>query len=812
MRLGTSRATLTLVLLSGILLGTLAFPARTSAAAVAVAAPFRAAKLAELDTAIESAIAAKSTPGAVVWLERGGASHHRAYGQRAVQPVAEPMTEDTIFDAASLTKVLATTPAVMLLVERGRIRVDEPLKTYLPEFTGEGRDAITVRHLMTHTSGLRPGLGLQPEWSGYEGAIRRAVTERPENPPDARFRYSDINFILLGELVRRVSGEPLDHFCAANLFGPLGMRDTGYRPSTSLVARIAPTTLDGSRYLRGIVHDPTSRRMGGVAGHAGVFTTTADVARFARMMLGRGTLDGARIFQPETVRLMTSVQSPASLPESRRGLGWDIDSAYAGPRGDHFPVGSYGHSGWTGTSLWIDPFSSSFVILLSNRNHPTEDGNVLPLRRQVGTLAAEAIEGFNFAAVPGALPRQPKPAASPASGSGAARSASGSGSGSGSASTGVANPVRNGIDTLAASGYAPLRKLRIGLITNHTGQDRDRNPTIDLLKGAPEVDLRALFSPEHGIRGALDEKVPDGTDPATGLPVYSLYGETRQPKAEQLKDLDALVFDIQDIGCRFYTYIATMGLCLEAASRHRIGFFVLDRVNPIGGTAVEGPVYTGTTNHFVAFHSIPLRHGMTVGELARMFNAERGWNAKLNVIPIEGWRRGQWFDETGLPWTNPSPNMRNLTEATLYPGVGLLESAISVGRGTDTPFELVGAPYVNDRRLAAELNQAGVAGIRFVPIRFTPKASTFKDQPCGGVFMVVTDRDALRAVDVGLVLALTLQRLHPTEFALSKLSPLLQHPATLEAIRTGKSLTDIKALWATDLGTFQARRSSFLLY
>lgn len=810
MRFGMPRAALTLVLLSGLLLGTLAVPVPTSAAAGD--AVFRPAKLAELDAAIESAIAARSTPGAVVWLERDGVSHHRAFGQRAVQPAAEPMTEDTIFDAASLTKVLATTPAVMLLVERGRVRVEEPLKTYLPEFTGEGRDAITVRHLMTHTSGLRPGLGLQPEWSGYDGAIRRAVTERPENPPGARFRYSDINFILLGELVRRVSGEPLDRFCAANLFGPLDMRDTGYQPSTSLVARIAPTTLDGSRYLRGRVHDPTCRRMGGVAGHAGVFTTTADTARFARMMLGGGTLGGTRIFQPETVRLMTSVQSPATLPESRRGLGWDIDSAYAGPRGDHFPVGSYGHSGWTGTSLWIDPFSNAFVILLSNRNHPTEDGNVLPLRRQVGTLAAEAIAGFNFAGVPGALPRQPK----------ATNAAVGTGSAPGTprpttattanATASVARPVRNGIDTLAASGYAPLRKLRIGLITNHTGQDLDRNPTIDLLKGAPEVELRALFSPEHGIRGALDEKVPDGTDAATGLPVYSLYGETRQPKAEQLKDLDALVFDIQDIGCRFYTYIATLGLCLEAASRQGLGFFVLDRVNPLGGTVVEGPVYTGTTHHFVAFHSLPLRHGMTVGELARMFNAERGWNAKLTVIPIEGWRRGQWFDETGLPWTNPSPNMRNLNEATLYPGVGLLESAVSVGRGTDTPFELVGAPYVNDRRLAAEMNAAGLAGIRFVPIRFTPKASTFKDQPCGGVFMVVTDRDALRAVDVGMVLALTLQRLHPTQFDLPKLFPLLQHPATQEAIRTGKSLPEIKALWATDLGTFQARRSSFLLY
>lgn len=762
---------------------------------------FRPAKLAELDAAIHEAVAAKATPGAVLWLERTGATYHRAYGRRAVEPVSEPMTEDTVFDAASLTKVLATTPALMMLVERGQVRVEEPVKAYLSEFTGDGREAITVRHLLTHTSGLRPGLGFQPDWSGYDGAIGRAVRERPETAPDTRFRYSDINFILLGEIVRRVSGTTLDQYCAENLYRPLGMRDTGFRPASDGVARIAPTTQDRGRFLRGVVHDPTARRMGGVAGHAGLFTTAADTARFARMMLGGGMLEGTRVMQAETVRRMTSVQSPTALAESRRGLGWDIDSAYAGPRGDHFPVGSYGHSGWTGTSLWIDPFSGAFVILLANRNHPTEDGNVLPLRRRVGTLAAEAIEGFNFIGVPGALPRQTKGGTNvTTAGSGRARTAGGVGR------------VRNGIDVLAASGYEPLKKLKVGLITNHTGQDRERNPTIDRLRAAAEVELRALFSPEHGIRGALDETVPDGVDAVTGLPIYSLYGETRQPKPEQLAGLDALVFDVQDIGCRFYTYIATMGLCLEAAAKEGLRFFVLDRVNPIGGSMVEGPVYTGTTNHFVAFHRIPLRHGMTVGELARMFDAERGWKARLTVIPVEGWKREQWFDETGLPWTNPSPNMRNLTEATLYPGVGLLESAVSVGRGTDTPFEVVGAPYVEDVRWAAELNGAGLPGIRFVPIRFTPKASTFRDEACGGVYLVVTDREALRAVDVGILMASTLQRLYPERFALDKVAPLLRDRATLQAIRAGKSLEQIKTLWATELGRFQARRGSFLLY
>lgn len=756
---------------------------------------FRPEKLAEIDAAVLGAISNRSLPGGVVWLERQGSNYHRAYGNRALLPSPEAMTEDTVFDAASLTKVLATTPAVMLLAERGRLDLDGSLTNHLPEFTGQGREVVTPRHLLTHVSGLRPGIGLKPDWSGYPAGIERALAERPETPPGTRFRYSDVNFILLGELVRRVSGKPLEQFCAEEIYRPLGMTQTGFHPTAALRPRIAPTTLENGDYLRGVVHDPTARRLGGAAGHAGLFTTAGDVARFARMMLEGGQLDGRRVFQPATVQRMTTVQTPPALPEARRGLGWDIDSPYAGPRGQHLPVGSYGHTGWTGTSLWIDPFSRTFVILMSNRNHPTEDGNVIPLRRQLGTLAAEAIEGFNFAGVPGALPREGRP-----------------GDATRRASPAEPAVVRNGIDGLAAQGFAPLRRLKLGLITNHTGTDRDRNPTIDLLKSAPEVELKALFSPEHGIRGQLDEQVPDSVDTRTGLPIHSLYGDSRQPTASQLAGLDALVFDVQDIGCRFYTYISTMGLALEAAARHGLRFFVLDRVNPINGLDVEGPVYRGTTNPFVAFHSIPLRHGMTVGELARMFNAERGWNARLTVIPIEGWKRGQWLDATGLPWINTSPNMRNLKEAILYPGIGLLESAVSVGRGTDTPFEVVGAPYLNDRQFADALHRVGLPGVRFVPIRFTPRASVFKDQECGGVYVLLTDRDACRVVDVGLAMAVTLQRLHPKEFALDKVQPLLRHAPTLEAIRAGKSLTEIKALWATDLGEFLARRGPFLLY
>jgi uncharacterized protein YbbC (DUF1343 family)/CubicO group peptidase (beta-lactamase class C family) len=738
----------------------------------------------------------KRCPGGVLWLEHRGVTYHKAYGHRALVPAEEPMTEDTIFDAASLTKVIACTPAVMLLVERGQVNLDEPAQTYIPEFKGEGKEAITVRQLMLHISGLRGDIETRTDWHGQQAAIEKACAEKLVSAPGTAFRYSDINFFLLGEIVQRVSHIPLEEFVAREVYRPLQMTDTGYLPPTPKLDRIAPTeVVNGSPY-RGVVHDPTARHMGGVAGHAGLFTTAADLARYARMLLNRGSLDGVRIFKPETVELMTSVQSPASI-KARCGLGWDIDSGYSGPRGELFPVGSYGHTGWTGTSLWIDPLSQTFVIFLSNRNHPDESGNVGALRARLGTLAAEAITDFNFASVPGTLTAAPEVEKSAAFGGSEAKT--------------IQLKTLNGIDVLVRLKYAPLKGLRVGLITNHTGEDRDRNPTIDLLKNAPGVELKVLFSPEHGIRGAVDEQVGDSVDAKTGLPVYSLYGERSKPTPEQLKDLDALVFDIQDIGCRSYTYTATMGLTLEAAGENGKKYFLLDRVNPINGVTVDGPVRMGKGS-FVAYHEVPLRYGMTIGELARMCNVEHNCKADLTVIPLENWRRDVWFDQTGQPWINQSPNMRNLTEAILYPGIGLLESVMSVGRGTDTPFEVVGAPYADDVKLAEALNGAGLPGVRFVPIEFTPTYSIHKGQLCKGVYIILTDRDRCNVVDVGLLIAETMYRFYPKQFNPDNMRHLLLHPPTFEALKEDKPLKEIHALWQKDLDQFQQRRAKYLIY
>jgi len=732
---------------------------------------FRTAKLEAIDAVIERAIVAGKAPGAVLRIEHGGAVYQKTYGVKAVEPETLPMTADTIFDGASLTKVIATTPAIMRLVERGQLRLDDRVSRWIPGFEANVKGAVTVRQLLTHTSGLRPVLSAKPAWVGVPRAIALAKAERLTTQPDTNFRYSDINFILLGEIVRLASGQRLDEFAATHLFHPLGMRDTGFLQPLAKRGRTAPTERVDGKLLHGVVHDPTARRMGGVAGHAGLFTTAADLSRFARMMLNGGQLDGRRVLKKETVELMTSVHTPGDM-KTKRGLGWDIDSPYSSPRGNHFAVGGYGHTGWTGGSLWIDPATRTIVILLTSRTHPDGKGNVIALRREVATLTAEALRGYSFGATTGVL---------------------------------------NGADVLwRRKGILP-KGAKVGLITNHTGHDRQRRSTLDFLRASSEVELTALFSPEHGLYGKLDEKVGDSTDAKSGLKIFSLYGENRKPTPGQLAGLDALIFDIQDIGCRFYTYISTMGLAMEAAAGAGVKFIVLDRVNPIGGVTVAGPVRLGPSQ-FIAYHDIPVQHGMTVGELARMINAERGLGVELQVVKIEGWKRGQQFDTTGQPWTNPSPNMRNLTQALLYPGIGLLETALSVGRGTDTPFEVIGAPYIDDVRLARRLNALGQPGVRFVPIRFTPDYSVHKGELCGGVNIILTDRRKLRAVPLGIDIARQLHAMYPKQFPLAKVGRLLCHPPTLEALGQGKTLAQIEALWNTDLEKFTPRRAKHLLY
>src|SRR5438067_2746561 len=537
---------------------------------------FSAERLARMDAVIQASIEKKELPGAVVLVGRHGkVVWRKAYGARALEPQREAMTTDTIFDLASLTKVVATTTSIMILVEQGKIRLGDSVTQFIPEMKGEGRDAITIEHLLTHMTGFAPDFDLRDRWTGYDEAIKRLYREPLRSQPGTRFVYSDINYIALGEVVHRVSGMMLDEFTRQNIFAPLGMRDTGFRPDAKLRSRIAPTEKrrgqlnylgdsggdagsQGEQWLRGEVHDPTSFRMNGVAGHAGLFSTADDLAIFSQMLLNGGIYNGARVLSPLTIAAMTQ---PHAVSESgaARGLGWDIASSFATNKGDLFPLGSFGHTGFTGTSIWIDPASDSFVIFLSNRVHPDGKGDVGPLRGRVASIVASSI-------IDASQTKAREQSANSAAEllASLARLNVNSNRVVAAATAAPADAqVLAGIDVLERDSFKQLNGLRIGLVTNQTGRDRAGHSTIDALFKAPNLKLVALFSPEHGIRGLADEKVSDTKDDQTGLPIYSLYGDTRRPKPEQLKRIDALVYDIQDVGARFYTYISTMGNVIE---------------------------------------------------------------------------------------------------------------------------------------------------------------------------------------------------------------------------------------------------------
>ena len=749
---------------------------------------------ADLDRVINESVAKGELPGAVVQIGKPGQILYRkAYGSRALQPAQEAMTADTVFDIASLTKVIATTSALMRLFEQGKVRLNDPVSHYLPEF---GKQDITVRLLLTHFSGLRPDVDLKPGWSGYETGIRLALIDKPTHAPGERFVYSDINFLLLGEIVRKLSGKPLDAFVEEQVFGPLGMKDTRFRPPAEWRMRIAPTEQEPSMAapLRGTVHDPTTRFMGGVAGHAGLFSTAADLGRFAEMMLRLGTTpDGRRLFQPATIRKFTEPQTPMDQP-TLRALGWDMDSRYSANRGELFPFGSYGHTGFTGTSLWIDPSSQTYVVLLGNSVHPKRRPPVNSLRGRVATLAA-LHAGLER---PGVLFTSYNETTA-----GLRRVAQRNGD------------VLTGLDVLASEGFARLKGKRVGLITNHTGLSRDGRRSVDLMTAA-KVNVVAMLAPEHGIAGAEDhENIADSKDKATGVPVMSLYnGANRRPSAELLAKMDIVVFDIQDVGARFYTYMCTLLNTMEEAGKSNVTVVVLDRPNPITGTHVEGFVLEPELESFVGCYRLPLRHGMTLGEIARMALAEKGWKTKLDVVAMKGWERGDWWDSTGLPWINPSPNIRNLMAALLFPAIAQLEYSknYSVGRGTDAPFEQVGAPWIKGRELAAYLNARSIPGVRVYPVRFKPADSMLAGQMIEGVRFQITNRDQFSAGGFGFELMAGLQKLFPGKLDLEVNKKLLANRKLMNSLMAGRDGRDLDLEAESELREFLARRQKHLLY
>lgn len=708
---------------------------------------------AALDVAVNRAVAEGKMPGAVVIVgRRDGVVLKRAYGSRAIEPARTTMTSDTVFDLASLTKPIATATSIMILVERKRVALDVPAAKYIPELAK--LPPFTVRQLLLHTSGLPAGTALDDWAHGMDEALKRLAMRKLGAQPGEKFVYSDIGYIVLAEIVHRVSGSDLSVFATHEIFEPLGMKETRFLPPSELKARAAPTEQRDGAWMIGDVHDPIAWALGGVAGNAGLFSTGDDLARFARAMLERGELDGHRVFSNDTARLFFGRNE---TPRGGRALGWDMDSPFATNRASALSAHAFGHGGFTGTAMWIDPDKDFFVVFLSNRVHPDGRGAVNPLVAEIGSLAMHAME------------------------------------------------TRTGVDVLRAEQFARLSGKRIGLITNASARTSDGTKTLDAFRAESSITLAVLFSPEHGLDVDRDAKVSDSD--ASGIPVYSLYGEHLAPQPDALRGLDALVFDLQDAGVRFYTYASTMRLAMKAAKAAHVRFVVLDRPNPLGGVDVQGPVFSGTFS-FVNHAALPIRHGMTMGELAKMFADED--HTDVEVAPMERWRRAEYFDETGLAWVSPSPNLRSVAEVVLYPALGLLEGTnVSVGRGTDTPFEVLGAPWIDGDMLASALGRE--PGVAFAKTTFTPTSSMYRGERCGGVRVSVTDRARFDPVRTGVAIAAALHAKYP-EWKIDRLAPMLGSATALGAIRAGKSADDVVATWTSELDAFRKKREPYLLY
>jgi uncharacterized protein YbbC (DUF1343 family) len=741
-------------------------PGKAWIAAVVLAAASRAQSALEVAS---SFVERGAAPGAVVLVGRGATEVLRnAVGLRAVEPEREAMTVDTVFDLASLTKPIATATSVVLLAERGRVELAAPAARYLPEFGANGKEAITVEQLLLHTSGLVADNALADYADGPDAAWRRICELKSRSEPGSTFTYSDVGYIVLGQLVERVDGRSLDRFAQEELFTPLRMSSTAFRPGPELAQRAAPTEERGERWMRGEVHDPRAFALGGVAGHAGLFSTASDVARWCRMLLGGGELDGVRVLSRESVARMLAVRRAGD--GAARTLALDADTSYSSARGDVFPRGeSFGHTGFTGTSLWIDPGSGGYVVLLTNRVHPNGAGDVKEMRAAVATAAGRMLRS--------------------------------------------SAAVACGVDVLARNGGARLAGRKVALLTNATGRTSYGERTIDLLARASGVQLVAILAPEHGIASNAEGRIADTTEARTGVPIFSLYGETRRPTAAMLAAADTLVFDVQDAGTRIYTYESTLGYAMEAARECGVRFVVLDRPSPIGFVAPSGPCADADRLDFTSNLPIPLVHGLTIGELALLYRDAYDVKCELEVVRCEGWRRAMTWEETGLEWIPPSPNLRTPLEALLYPGVALLETTnVSVGRGTDEPFERFGAPWIDAAKLASALNELALPGLRFEALEFTPNASRFANELCRGVRIVVHDRAAVRPVEAGLAFARTLARLFGERFELEKVDALLRSRATHAALSSQASDAELRATWEPELAEFELARKRVLLY
>ncbi len=684
----------------------------------------------EIEQSVLAAIDEGTTPGAAVVI--GDAQHvwySASFGELERGAGARLVDRATIYDLSSLTKPLVTALALAQLVDQGRVEYEDPVAKHLPCFVRGAKSRVTVAQLLLHTAGLPPVISRR-EYGGKsrEQALRAICQAKLDAKPGASFRYSDIGYVILGALVERISGQRLDRYFEARIAKPLGLQSTrfGPLPDELIEACVAPTEYTDKRsgereLICGETHDPVAWRLGGVAGNAGLFSTADDLRRFAQALLRGGALDdGTKLLSKAAFAAMTE---PREVPGGRRNYGWDVETAYSKQRAEGFSDLAFGHSGFAGTSLWIDPKLNMFVLFLSNRVYPDGQGDVRPLQRRVAELALRGREGVLLEKDVG---------------------------------------VMTGIDVLESQRFAPLAEKTVGLITNNAARTRDGVRTIDaLVRGG--VKLVRLFSPEHGLSAMREGKVKDDYDARTGTPVVSLFGEHKKPRTDAFSGLDVVLFDLQDVGVRFYTYQATLRRAMAAAAEQGVPLMVLDRPNPLGAERALGPMLDShSQGTFINHHPLAFEHAMTLAELAQLFRAELNIEVELSYSRVASWQRGWGYSRTQLPWFAPSPNLPDVATVDLYPAVALIEGTdISVGRGTEEPFRLIGAPKFDAVAFVRSVEEAKIRGATLTPTRFVPRSGRHRGRRCHGARLTVARESLQDPRLLGYALVLALARTQP---------------------------------------------------
>ncbi len=720
----------------------------------------------DLSEVLVRAVAEARAPGAAACVgDTNRVSFVGATGMRQLEPRSLPAREDTPYDLASLTKVVATTTAVMLLRDRGVLDLDQPVSDWLPV---PAFRAFTVRHLLTHTAGLSPYEPWYPEVRGTAEFVQRVGRLPLETPPGTRRRYSDLGFILLGKIVELAGRDRLDAFCRRHIFDPLGMSATGFLPSGKLAEAAAATERCAwrGRVVQGVVHDEHAYAVGGVSGHAGLFSTAGDLARFCTALL-RGEL-----LAPRTLEEMTLPGQVPSYPW--QGLGWKLDPWRDSVDGFLPARCAFGHTGWTGTCLWLDRVGGIYAVLLSNTCHPDRQA------RHNRTL-----RGVFFSAVAGKHYSE-------------------------------STNAHTGLDRLLRDEFRPLQGKRVALLANHAAVDALGRPILEVFDQGGGFTLARLFSPEHGFWGQAEAGAAVGGRQQGPVPVVSLYGEKKRPSRADLQGIDVFVVDLPDIGARYYTYMATMKECMAACAQAGVPMLVLDRPNPLGGAVLEGPIAQKTGSP-VCCAEIPIRHGMSLGELAVHFWRTEFSRTKLSlqVSLADNWPRELMHDACALPWVAPSPNMPDFETALIYVGACLFEGAnLNEGRGTDTPFLVIGAPWLDAEAVLRGVDAASREGCRLETARYTPRSipgkaasPRYMDEACNGVRITVTDARKVRAFRLAVALLSVMRRVHPDRFAFTPFfDTLAGGPWLREQLEAGRPAAEIIEAIQPALEAFDKRR------